>query len=367
MTAKPLEFGVAFHAGLEVYYDPETWDMPRDVIAELAIKKFVDVCEEQRAAYLKDGDGYIEADVQQDYNERVELGKGMFRYYFAECAPKVDTLFRPVKVEVKFEVPIINPITGEPALCRCDDCWAHHLEGQAGEINPAREDWVGEQIMFAGRLDMLAESLEYPGTYWIFDWKTAARMMNLNLDDSFLDLDDQIGSYVMALNIIGIPVRGFIYHEQLKNFPQPPKRNKVVRKGCAFSVSKSEPIEYDLYLKTIMAEDKQAYEDGCYDEILEWLKIEGPKYFQRHKVIKNQKQCEAMMLHMWQEAQEIYNPDTQVYPSPGRFGCNWCAFRQPCLGKDNGEDYTYTLNSLYERREHYYLRQEASTDTKGGE
>jgi hypothetical protein len=46
-----------------------------------------------------------------------------------------------------------------------------------------------------------------------------------------------------------------------------------------------------------------------------------------------------------------------------------CAFRQPCLGKFAGEDYQYTLQTLFRQEEPYYYRQERgpSTESKGGE
>jgi hypothetical protein len=63
----------------------------------------------------------------------------------------------------------------------------------------------------------------------------------------------------------------------------------------------------------------------------------------------------------------MINPDLRIYPSPGRFACGGCAFRQPCLEKDNGGDYQYFLDTMYEERVPYYVRQEASTESKGGE
>src|SRR3954470_9481607 len=69
MTAKPLEFGTAFHLGMETYYDPTTWSFNRSVVAEYAIKKFVDKCNEQRRAFLNQQSiGYLEEEVQADYD-----------------------------------------------------------------------------------------------------------------------------------------------------------------------------------------------------------------------------------------------------------------------------------------------------------
>src|SRR3954471_8596037 len=53
LTAKPLEFGVAFHAAMEVLYDPTTWKLPRDIVLNSAKVMFHDVCAEQRSKFLE--------------------------------------------------------------------------------------------------------------------------------------------------------------------------------------------------------------------------------------------------------------------------------------------------------------------------
>src|SRR4051794_31695213 len=52
-TAKPLEFGVAFHKGMETLYEPLLWNKPREIVLELAIQTFRSKCIEQRDNYLK--------------------------------------------------------------------------------------------------------------------------------------------------------------------------------------------------------------------------------------------------------------------------------------------------------------------------
>jgi hypothetical protein len=363
-TAKPLEFGVAYHMAMEVYYNPDTWsDNPtvRATIGALAIDTFVQECDRQRKAFLAQQQvPYIEADVQQDYDERLELGRGMLRYYFTRVSPVKDKGFKPVKVEIGFKVPIKHPDTGEDLYCTCNEC-VDKWRNAAPENTLA--NFTGLPVVYAGRLDMLAQ--DEHGDYWIYDWKTAATIRQDM--DQHLDLDDQITSYVWALRSLGINVRGFIYVEQWKNFPQPPKKNKTVRLGCHFSVSKSEPVMYDMYVETIQREDAAAYEAGNYDEYLEWLKEFGPKYDMRYQKYRSDIEMEQAGLNIGMEALEMIDPKLRIYPSPGRFGCSFCAFRTPCMGKNQGEDYVYTLETLYERREHYYVRDKASTESKGGE
>lgn len=367
MTAKPLEFGSAYHAAMEVYYQPATWRMDRQVVQALAVKTFVDYCEKNRAKALQSKDQIsLDEDIQLDYDERVALGRGMLEYYFREVAPKEDRGWKPVKVEVAFMLPIPNVETGEDVLwCKCDVCkkavekWrSEHPESEAINEFPR-----GLPVVYAGRLDMLAE--DENGNYWIFDWKTAR---SIATSDEFLYLDDQIGSYVWALRKLGLNIRGFVYHEQRKGFPQPPKQNVSRRKGCLFSVAKNQDVDYETYLKHIKEFDPIGYGDGSYDIFLEYLKEEGSViYFARHQIHKSDDEVTSMEYNIGMEALDMIDPGLRIYPSPGRFGCNFCAFRQPCMEKNSHGDYQYALDTMFEQREHYYVRTEPSTESKGGE
>lgn len=369
MTAKPLEFGVAYHKAMEVYYEPTTWfAYDRDTREQLAIAEFVKVCEAQRKKFLEVKDEtYLDDDVNLDYDERVELGKGMLQYYIKNISPDVDRGFKPIKVEIGFKVPVRDP-AGRAIMCRCDQCWekVQAVVDQNDMNNDAyveREFWRGLPVVYAGRLDALME--DENGDYWIYDWKTAR---SVSQNDEFLYLDDQVGSYVWALRMmLGLPVRGFIYHEQKKGYPKPPEGNKVQRLGRWFSVAKNQDTDYDVYLKTVKEEDTEAYEAGLYDDFLDWLKTEGTVFFKRFQIHKNEEELKSIGFNIWQEATEMTNPDIPIYPNPGRFGCSFCAFRSPCMGVNGNEDYMYTLETLFERRQHYYIREEASTESKAAE
>jgi hypothetical protein len=369
VTPKYFEFGTAFHAGMEKYYAPDTWRFPRKTIADLAVVEFVKVCEEQKAEAEKLGQRlYLDDDIEADYAERVELGKGMLKYFFTKVAPKEDHGWKPVKVEIAFMVPIPNPETGEAVMfCTCDTCWdtlSKYMQENRDKNLPSvvRDEWQGLPVVYAGRIDMLIQ--DEHGNYWIVDWKTAAQIRG---DDEFLYLDDQIGSYVWALRTLGIDVKGFIYHIQRKAYPGPPARNKVRRLGRIYSVNQNQPTNYEEYKATVSVEDKEAYEEGLYDEHLEWLREQGTVFYSRHQIHKTAHEVQEIEYNIGLEALDMLDPGLRIYPSSGRFSCTSCAFRQPCLGKNAGEDYEYTLKTMFEKREHYYLRKRPTTDSKGGE
>jgi hypothetical protein len=349
MQAKPLDFGIAYHKAMEVFYDPETWGtFPSDVRAELAIAAFVAKTNEQRKKYIQANDGQLPDDeIQADFDERVELGKGMIRYHLERISPREDGHWRPLRVEIAFQVPILHPETSEPLTCS----------------NPACRHPAGAPVVYAGRIDCLGEDIH--GDYWVIDWKTCRALAQR---DDFLYLDDQVGSYVWACNVLGLPVRGFIYHEMKKAYPQPPNMNKVRRLGCIFSKNKQQALSYDIYLETIKEQDADAYANGLYDDILEWLQgDEATRYYQRFQIHKTAKELEQIGYNIGLEALDMLDPSLRIYPSPGRFHCGNCAFIVPCMGKNNGEDYQYALDTMYDKREHYYVREEASTETKGAE
>ena len=370
MTAKPLEFGVAYHEAMEVFYDPRTWEWPRDVVTATAIEAFKDKCAKQRQKALDfQGRTYLDDEVEQDYNERVELGIGMLQYYCSQVAPREDVGWRPVRVEVEFMVDVPHPETGKPIWCKCDVCWKKFM---ASTLAPTLTEvdmevwraftWQGLPVVYAGRLDVLAQD-EY-GDLWIIDWKTARSIPEKY---QFLYLDDQVGSYPWALRRLGLNVRGFIYHAQRKGFPQAPKKNKVRRLGCIFSVNKSQDVDYATYLKTVQEEDTLAYDSGHYDEMLNFLKEEGIVYFARHQIHKTDDELEEIERNIGLEALDMIDPGIRIYPSPGRFGCDFCAFQTPCIERNGKGDYQYALDTLFERRQHYYIREEPSTESKGGE
>jgi len=400
VTAKPLEFGVAFHEAMEKLYDPETWQMTqhdpgREIVLQGAIRAFVEKCKAQRAHFEEVSPYGLDEEAAQDYADRIELGKGMLNYYWRDLAPEWDKHLKPHKVEVSFAVPIQNPDDGSYLFCHCKRCWKTYceyinvreeqqyidhaaegalpwipLEQQPGEYEIWKQDHPGLLVCLAGRLDMLVED-EY-GHYWVVDWKTAARLARGDASgqdrDEFLELDDQIGSYVMALRRkLGLNVRGFIYVELKKAFPEPPVRNAVIRLGRAFSVNKNQNVDYDTYLKTVSEEDTEAYEAGLYDDFLTFLKEGGVNFHGRYQIVKTDEELEELERNLWMEAAEMTDLNLRIYYSSGRFACGFCAFRQPCLEKNRQGDFQYMLDTLYDKRDKHYWVKELSTDKQGGE
>jgi PD-(D/E)XK nuclease superfamily protein len=360
VTAKPLDFGTAYHKALEVYYDPSTWNLPREVVVESAIRAFINKNNVQRKEAHDSLQFKTEEEVDADFDERIVLATGMLRHLVSTIGPKEDLTWDPVRVEIPFMVPIPHPDTNEPMSCRCDACYAKATTWWlANNDHWPDGGWKGLPVVYAGRIDCLGK--DGYEDLWLIDWKTAIRIPD---NHEFLVMDDQIGSYCWALWSIGMNVAGFIYHEQKKGFPQPPKKNKNIRLGRMYSVAADQDTDYETYLKTVQEGDPGAYEKGLYDTMLNMLQEHGMQFYYRETVHKTEEELINLGRDLGNEVLDMLAPDLRIYPNASRFGCSNCAFSQPCTEKNRGGDYLYGLETMFEKREAYYLREEASTDKK---
>lgn len=376
---RALEFGIAFHEAMETWYDPVTWKDPeRELVNQsLALTVFNNRVKEQLNGYRK-LNGEPSPELKADYEDRVALGRSMIKYYTDKISPMLDKGFTPVGVEVPFEISLgFN--------CKCDICWRRWITSSHGTLwavdffgaqdikdligkptEKAREAWKGLPVTYGGRVDMIAQ--DNLGRLWLFDWKTTAKIMEQGNEESFLELEDQVTSYVVAFHRLGRPVAGFVYHEQKKAVPEPPQELTRMVKGRKFSTAKNANTTFEIFEAHVAEHDSLAYQYGLYDDYIAWLRRDGPQFYQRHQVHRNRHQIETAWNDMVAEARDIIeNP--RIYPQPSRFGCNTCAFRQPCLGANMGEDYRYTLDTLFEKRtKHYFEEQEenvkSTTDQK---
>jgi len=364
-TAVPLEFGIAYHYAMEKMYAPETWGSPRMLIAQFAESAFYDACSAQRKKFNLENERGMSDDEERDYDKLLALGRGMIHWYVMNHLP-LDQ-YTPVFVEEKFQVPILDAY-GMQLYCACNKCWMKYAIERCRErplivVDAERPTWPGLPVVYEGRVDVIVRDKH--GNYWILDWKTTARMMNEDAD-IVLELDDQITGYIWALRKkLGLAIRGFIYVELKKGFPQPPEEMKVVRLGRSFSVSKQLDTDVDTYVRTVVTRDRAAYDAGLYTDFIEYLRTEGPRFIKHHTVRRTGIQLNNFEVDLLAQAREMINPDTAIYPAPGRFSCGFCAYKEPCLDKNQGGDYQYALQTMYQIKPRYYVLKEATTDHAG--
>jgi hypothetical protein len=382
-TPKPLEFGVAFHIAMEKLYDPLTW-ADNTLRQSLAIGAFTQTIDKQYLEFQRKNPERVSAETKADYDERKELGVGMLKYYIREVASKADRGLTPVKVEVGFEVPIKGP-NNETLWCKCDRCFSkwrnseigakHHDEWQelywkaisVGADIPQVEHyrktaWQGLPVTLGGRLDALM--VDQFGRYWVYDWKTAARM---STTEDFMFVEQQITWYLWALRSLGIPVAGFIYAEIRKAAMEEPEPLKRAREGRLFSINRQNATTYEMFKTAVIERDPSAYAAGLYDEYLEFLQAEGTLFHQRFQINRTETELKNAGIDIYNIALEMTNPEVRIYPNGGKWNCGNCAFYDPCVGQNRGEDYMYTLETLYEKKPRHYYEHEKSTDKREGE
>jgi len=331
----PLDFGTAVHAGLQTYYDPNTWSWDRDLVQTAALSAFGRTNWNGLTRYeeLRGPDELLRI----EFIEREKLGLGMLKNYFAYS--REHDKFTPMYVEVEFEVPIPVP----PGL----SLPSGFSRDENGDLTKLNEDLDYVPVVYQGRIDLVI--IDEHGNYWIDDHKTAGQIRADVL--AHLEMDEQMKSYVWAIQKqLGVKVKGVIYNELYKGIPEPPAMNKVQRKGRWYSVNMSQDTSYDLYKKTVMEEDTAAYEAGLYDTMLAFLLNQGNKYFRRSSVMYNDFELEFLGHQICLEAIDMLS-NPLIYPNPSRFKCGYCMFRAPCLANMDGSDESFVLNEMYTNRD----------------
>jgi hypothetical protein len=330
-----LDFGIAFHCGMQVFYNPGTWDTTdADEKAAGAIQAFLLECEVQRKRYLETHKlNELPQEMESDFEDKLDLGTGMLNYHAKYVHPKYDKWFRPVAVEISFEVPLVDP-DDPKQLLHC------HNSPQCGQNHSNDPNDPDSLVVYAGRVDALCQDI-VDGDYYIFDWKSAGV---ISKNEDFLELDDQVAGYTWALwERLNLNISGFIYAETRKDFPRPPRLLKRMQKGCHFSTSKVQPTNLEVFEPYVAQHDPQALLDGCYDDYLEFLRSSDTMIFsQRFTVLKGEEELVNVGKAIAQEAADMIN-EPRLYPNKSRFHCTSCKYRQPCIGMDREEDISYLL------------------------
>ena len=343
-SAEPLEFGTAMHAGMEARYDPNHYAQT-EVAEALAIVKFNETNQKQFETAKKRAGIFFDESLIEQYENRRSLGIRMLEYYFTEIS-KQEHDFTPIAVEQNFIVPI-------PILCYCEQCdirWNKWISDNDYD-GPYR--FVGLPVVLEGKIDLV---LQYEnGKVWVRDWKNIGRFSD---SVEWLENDLQLNLYLWALWKLGADIGGFEYFESKKMAPETPEPMKRRSSGRLYSVDKTKPYIYDTYLAEIESGDPVAHGQGLYDEYLTWLKVEGPQFYRMTKVRKSQFAMEAMEEFLRAMAHDILQSRVHTdrqYPSPTKFGCMYCEFRQPCIERMNGQPYDDMIDALFVRKKkHYY-------------
>ena len=335
VVAKPLEFGTAMHLGFEYLMNPQYKDASLSIVLPLAKSAFITECKKQRDA-VPQNIFMTRDELIDEYQSRIELGQRMLEYYAFEIKPIVDKDTEPLYVEKNFIVPIGD------LYCVCDQC-----QKRWRDANGSTGTCGGLPVVLEGKIDLILKD-KNTGKVWVRDWKN---VNSLSSDYEWLENDEQLNLYLMALWLLGLDIAGFQYFELKKAVPGPPK--KLTRKyaGKRFSTDKNQDTTFEIFVETLRAAD-EPFEP--YIEYLEFLKERGTDhYFRLNKVRRDAKAMRMQYTNLVAVVSEMIERPKD-YPTPTKFGCKFCEFRAPCIERMQDNDPQGLLDVSFTKKPHYY-------------
>lgn len=199
---EPLDFGIAIHAGAEVYWDPDLFDGPIEVREQLAIVAFMEHMTDWRKR-IKEADMWDA--MQEKWEEHREMGIGMLNHYFL-WAPNAFKGWRPVKSEIEFEVPI--PLTGPQDRFPYNNGFHCEYVDGIGYLH-----YQKKPVVYQGRIDLILQN-EETGELWILDHKAQPLTERILTPTGWVSMgsvregDEVIGSNGQPTKVLGVYPQG---------------------------------------------------------------------------------------------------------------------------------------------------------------
>jgi len=299
--AVALDFGIGMHFALAKFYGEGL--SPAAVWMDWT-EQFI---QGQRAEL-----GQVWQEEEEKWVERQALGKGMLTHY--ESWAKENDDFEIVQVEQEFEVLLETPEGVE------------FLAYLIGRFDGVVRDRLGRLLL-----------LEHKSSAYA-------------LDPAILVLDDQTLKYQMAAEKkFGIRLEGVYFNVLRKAVPREPELVYVGTKNERLTVRKDIDTTHQVYMNTIKKHD---FDPTDYKEVLEGLAIKGNTFFYRETIRRNTHELELEKRRTFLNAQEMADPNLNIYPNP-TWDCVWdCDFRDLCLAMNEGGDVEFLLRENYQLRKH---------------
>jgi len=270
---------------------------------------------------------------EEEFRGFYELGVGMMGFYKEYAAREDD--FEVVAAESTFSIPL------------------------GFERKDAREESPNYgkslEVHARGKRDAIVYWPDRPEKrqYGIFDHKTASKVD----EDYFesLENDPQFSTYIWAsvteAKLHDLPwkhIEDVVCNALRKVYPKPPT---ITSRGFPSLDRSKEGTTAQMFqdcLEEIGLVDWY-HDDPKAQAYYEYLLAEGDAVFiQRDKAHRNAHEIRATGEEIKMVAMDMLD-DPRIYKSPSRLGyCTKCAFRAPCLMKDDGSDWKGILAEEYE-------------------
>jgi hypothetical protein len=345
----PLWFGSGIHYALEMFYNPvlsrdpveafETWfnyQWEGGIVTHEWLERTYDV----KPITQGDTDMFSIRGLRdmhpdpshEEFMEYKELGIGMMTFY-KEYAAKNDN-FIVVSPEAKFSVPLGFEM----------------IDYREQSPNYGKK----VEVHARGMRDAITYS-EETGKYAIMDHKTAAKVD----EDYFtkLDTDPQCSTYIWAsieeAKMYDLPYKeidSVLYNVLRKTFPRPPTPLKNLTPSVNRTEEGTTAELFEAYVREnglVEWFENNDKAQGYYSWLLE---IGDSNFIQRQITYRNKAMIENTGNNIRAIAKEMLNPKLAIYPHfSGDFMCTRCAFRAPCIAKEDGSDVDFLIDNGYER------------------
>jgi len=302
VVAAPLWQGSGHHFALEDFHGYNVFGHP--------VKAFEAYIESHRRSELPD-----------DYREVADLEIGMLNYYADDWLVAHPDPLKTLWIDdvPQVEVNVLVPLGIQP---------------------PPGFD----EVVYSVTYDRVG--IDEHGRLVIVDYKTAAKAYEAGR----LELDPQVSSYIWSGRLVyGDSLEGAQWVIFLKAVPDEP----LILKSGELSQNKNQYTTYRIYKKALL--EYYGEIPNSYKEFLNHLAAQedetGDRYVKRDTIYRNEVFAENEERKIFAEIHDMIDPNLSLYPNPTR-DCSWdCQFRAPCLSMDDGSDYSYMLESEYERWE----------------
>jgi hypothetical protein len=304
----PFFVGRAIHHCLEHFYreGEHIWDLLDAFLAN-----------EEKIA------GNLWKQEQDVWDDSVNLITEMLGHYMlwrqVDTSDFRDENLEFVELEIPFNVPMYNPVTGIADLA----------------------------VRLEGRFDGIVKH-KPTDTYWIWETKTARSIGELAKS---LDMDEQCGAYIYAAEQLrNTHITGVLYNILRKKAPSHPRilDNGFLSKQKNIDTT---PFAYIADVRRNHPEADWAFIQQFYGEVINGMSIGDNGFFARFPIRRSSYEIKMLADNLYYTAMEMIDPKTPMYPSPTFIQCNFCQFRAPCLAMSRGGNYEALLNAEFQKRE----------------
>ena len=301
--------GTLFHVALEKYYTALKRGKSLDEAEDAGLDAYKLAYELEMDA-IRDQLGFAFNYAQPLWEETADLGWDMVINYFAQ-EQKEPLLDEVIAVEFRVEIPILSP---------------------KGRKTDGR---LSVQADVVGRLK---------GNLRVVDHKSATR----DYPSAMMELDDQhtAEAYSWWKHSGEFPDE-VVRNIAKKRVPEPPR---LIRKGTALSVSKSQYTTSEMFEQAII---DNGFSRLDYAAHLEWLRQqerEGSKFFTREVTFRSPDQMasfEQNLYQEWRDMRLVAREPERAYPNPSTFNCPSCSVKAVCMAMQDGGDAAAIIKAGY--------------------